>query len=90
MPTNVTTIMLACKMCKTLLSDLTVEDKQGKQQLLSKGKWPPSRLAPLSSHNELSHHLHLTLNDLPIVLGMSFKTFLAYHFALNAVLNFGK
>ena len=31
MPTNVTTIMLACKMCKTLLSDLTVEDKQGKQ-----------------------------------------------------------
>lgn len=69
MPTNVTTIMLACKMCKTLLSDLTVEDRQGKQQLLSKGKWPPSRLAPLGSHDELSHHLHLTLMIYQLYLG---------------------
>ena len=45
MPTNVTSIMLACKMCKTLLLDLTMEDKQGKQQLFSKGLppcWYPS------------------------------------------------
>lgn len=69
MPTNVTTIMLACKMCKTLLSNLTMEDKQGKQQLLSRGKWPPSRLAPLGSHDELSHHLHLTLMIYQLYLG---------------------
>lgn len=96
-PTNVATIVLVCKMCKTPFPDLKTENKQGEissncseQESASLSAGPVEKPTSLGGQDGVFKSPAPDSDDLPIIFGMPVKAFLADCFALNAILSFGK